>query len=430
MKNIVDFIKACTDAWHTTAEIGAELSSLGYTALDEGEEWSLAPGGKYYTTRNMSSIIAFKIPCASVRSFMISAAHGESPSFKIKAVPELNDGNYTRLNVEAYGGMNLATWLDRPLSVSGRAVIENGDRLETRLVRLDRDSLIIPSLAIHLNRDSKDSAGINILRDMPPMYAANGAEADFLKEIAEAANVCKEQIKGFDLMLYNREEGRIWGKNDEFISAPRLDDLQCVYALLKGFIDGENSDTAQVFCVFDNEEVGSGTKQGAKSDFLCSALCRISEALGKTDNERLRMLRSSFLVSADNGHAVHPNRCDVSDSVCHPKLNGGIVIKYNAAQRYTTDAVSEAVFKKICATADVPYQVYANRSDIAGGSTLGNLAAERTSINAVDVGLAQLAMHSAFETAGNTDTGYLIRAMRTFYSSRLTCTDGCICIEI
>lgn len=414
MQNILDFIDSCTDSWHTASTIAEVLSKHGYTALDEGDKWNINPGGKYYVMRNMSSLIAFKIPDTELTGFMISAAHGESPSFKIKAVPELTDKNYVRLNIEAYGGMILSSWLDRPLSVSGRVTIDTEDGIETHLVRLDRDSLIIPSLAPHLNRESKD---INILRDMMPMYALS--ECSFLDEIADTLDISEDKIKGFDLMLYNRERGRIWGRESEFISAPRLDDLQCVYALLGGFVESDTSSSVQTFCVFDNEEVGSGTKQGAKSDFLPSVLRRICESCNITYSDYMRLLNSSFMVSADNGHAVHPNRRDMSDSVNYPTIGGGVVIKYNASQRYTTDAVSEAVFKKICDRANIPYQVYANRSDLPGGSTLGNLAAEKTCINTVDVGLAQLAMHSAYETAGTADTEYLKCAIREFYNSRI-----------
>lgn len=419
MLNILDFISECTDCWHTAATVADILKEQGYIYIDEGDIWNLIPGGKYFTMRNMSSVIAFRVPEDMPTSFMISAAHGESPAFKIKAVPELKDKNYIRLNTEAYGGMLISSWLDRPLSVSGRVICETAEGLETRLLRLERDSLIIPSLAPHLNRDSKD---INVLRDTPPLYALS--DCSFLQEIAETLNVGEDKIIGFDLMLYNREEGRIWGCNNEFISAPRLDDLQCVYALLQGFIASIPTSAVQMYCVFDNEEVGSGTKQGAKSDFLPSVLRRICESLNISYSEYMRLLNSSFMVSADNGHALHPNRRDMSDSTCYPVIGGGVVIKYNASQKYTTDGVSEAIFRKICENADVPCQVYANRSDLPGGSTLGNLAAEKVCINTVDVGLAQLAMHSSFETAGTADTEAMQKAITEFYNSRIISHGG------
>lgn len=429
MENIIDFIKNCTDGWHTAAEVVSILADNGFTVLDEGESWDLKPGGKYCVLRNMSSVIAFKLPNSEIESYMIAAAHGESPSFKIKSLPEIPDPNYVKLNIEGYGSMRLESWLDRPLSVSGRVVVENGNTLETRLVRIERDALIIPSVADHLERSSEGGRKLNIQTDMPPLYAMKSSEAHLMDEIAECVGVSADRIIGHDLMLYNREEGRIWGQNNEFISAPRLDDLQCVYAVLKGFLNCGTGGSAQLLCVFDNEEVGSGTKQGAKSDFLPSVLTRISETFGQSRSDYLRALNSSFMVSADNGHAVHPNRREASDSVNFPVIGGGVVIKYNASQRYTTDAVSEAVLKKICEAADIPYQVYANRSDIAGGSTLGNLAAEKTSINTVDIGLAQLAMHSAFETAGTADTEYLAAAMKQFYNSHISCSGGTVKVE-
>ncbi len=414
MINLIDFIKSCTDCWHTADTTSKILSQNGFVRLGENEDWQLSAGGKYYVMRNMSSLIAFKMPKGIPEGFMICAAHGESPSFKIKPTPELSDGKYIRLSTEVYGGPQLSSWLDRPLSVSGRVALDIGSGIETRLVRLDRDSLIIPSLAAHISKDKE----INIARDMPPLYAlADGAS--FTDELAEAAGCSKDKISGFDLMLYNRESGRVWGKNDEFISAPRLDDLQCVYALLGGFLESDTSSAVQVFCMFDNEEVGSGTKQGAKSDFLPSSLRRICEAQDIGYSRYMQLLAASFMVSADNGHAIHPNRPDASDSANYPEINKGVVIKYNASQRYTTDGVSEAIFKKLCKNADVPYQVYANRSDIPGGSTLGNLAAEKTCINTVDAGLAQLAMHSAYETAGNLDTEYMKSAIREFLNSSI-----------
>ena len=409
--DILEFIKNSTDAWHTADTIKGVLDKHGFCELSESEKWNIEKGGKYYVMRNMSSIIAFKIS-ESFKSFMITAAHGDSPCFKIKPSVKTDDLNYIKLDVESYGGQILSTWFDRPLSVSGRVIVETEKGLETRLVRLE-NAAVIPSVAPHLVRDNKELSVLN----MPPMYALSQSPRNLLTDIAENADV-----KGFDLMVYNNQEGIIWG--DDFISAPRLDDLQCVYGILNGFLEGENKETVQVMCVFDNEEVGSGTKQGAKSDFLSSTLIRISEGLGISYEEVSRMLASSFMVSADNAHAIHPNRAEMSDKNNYPKLNNGIVIKYNASQKYTTDAVSEAVFKKICEMAEVPYQAYANRSDIAGGSTLGNLADEKTSINTVDIGLAQLAMHSAFETAGNKDMQYLIKAIKKFYETKIECGNG------
>jgi len=420
MKSLIEFIKAATDCWHTTAEVKNILKENGFEYLPEEQSWDLKTGGKYYTTRNMSSLIAFKIPQKGFKSYMIGAAHGESPGLKLKAIPQMSDGNYIRLNTELYGGPVLTSWFDRPLSVSGRVVVENGDCLETRLVNIDKDLLVIPSVAPHLDRTKE----INVQRDLIPLYALCSEKNDFMEEVALEAKAKKEQLLGCDLMVYNREEGRIWGANNEFISAPRLDDLQCVYSLLNGFLEGENHNAINVYCVFDNEEVGSGTKQGAKSDFLPSVMRRINESFGKSYQELCLALASSFMVSADNAHGIHPNRKELSDCDNFPVIGKGVVIKYNASQKYTTDAVSEAIFKKICDRVDVPRQVYVNKSDIAGGSTLGNLAAEKTCVNTVDVGLPQLAMHSAWETAGADDTEYLTRAMKEFYSVGISVENG------
>ncbi len=424
MKNFVEFIKNCTDAWHTADTVAKELNANGFTPLNEEDCWDLSAGGKYYVMRNMSSIIAFKIPESDFKGFTISASHGESPSFKIKANPVCADNNYIRLNTESYGGPVLSSWLDRPLSVSGRIVVKTKDGLETKLVDLNRGCLVIPSLAPHLDSSAKSGTELNIKRDTPPLFAIANQDVLFMKEIAAAAEVCEENIAGFDLMLYNSEEPTIWGTDNEFISAPRLDDLQCTYALLKGFANGNNPSTAQVFCVFDNEEVGSGTKQGAKSNFLSSTLERISLCCGNDIETHHRRLTNSFMVSADNAHAIHSNRRETSDENNYPEMNKGVVIKYNAAQRYTTDAVSEAIFKSICEAADVPCQVYANRSDLSGGSTLGNIATEKTSVNTIDIGLAQLSMHSAYETAGTKDIEYLKDAIAKFYDSYIEKNSG------
>ncbi len=417
MKNFPEFIKNCTDAWHTADTVAKQLSANGFIPLNEEDTWNLTTGGKYYVMRNMSSVIAFKVPEFDFKGFTISAAHGESPSFKIKVNPTCTDNNYIRLNTEVYGGPILSSWLDRPLSVSGRVVIKTNNGLESRLVNLGDNSVVIPSLAPHLDPSSKNGTDLNIKRDMPPLFAITKDNISFMKEIANATETREENIAGFDLMLYNKEDAILWGTDNEFISAPRLDDLQCTFALLNGFVDGDNPNTVQVFCVFDNEEVGSGTKQGAKSNFLSTTLVRINQCCGGDFETHHKRLANSFMVSADNAHAIHPNRKEMSDANNCPEMNKGVVIKYNASQRYTTDGVSEAIFKSICEEADVPYQAYANRSDISGGSTLGNIATEKTSVNTIDIGLAQLSMHSAYETAGTRDIAFLERAIAKFYNS-------------
>ncbi len=419
-QELLDFIKNCPSSFHTVHTISEILLREGYTRLEEGEGWNLAEGGKYFVTRNQSSIIAFRIPVKDFRGFLVTASHGESPAFKIKPDPEMPaEGCYLKLNVEKYGGMILSTWMDRPLSVAGRITVDTGTGIETRLVHIDRDLLLIPNLAIHMNRTVNEGVALNPQKDLLPLFGDETAAEKFWPMIAENAGVQPEQILGSDLFLYCRSQGTVWGSQGEFISSPRLDDLQCVFGTLQGFLDGTSSGSVPVYCVFDNEEVGSGTKQGAKSTFLADVLYRIHDGVGHSQSQYLQTLSSSFMISADNGHGVHPNVPEAADPTHRPKLNGGILIKYNASQKYTTDAVSEGIFRSICKKAGVPVQKYVNRSDIPGGSTLGNLSAEQVSINTVDIGLAQLAMHSAYETGGSRDTEYLCRAARAFYNTTI-----------
>lgn len=414
-KKLIDFIEKSTDCYHAVKTVKDTLCAEGFAELKEGEAWEIKNGGKYYVTRNSSSVIAFKIPQNEYKSFLICASHTDSPSFKLKPVFELDAGDCVKLSVEGYGGMIMSSWLDRPLSISGRVVTAENGKIKERLVNIDRDLVIIPNLAVHMSRDINKGYEFNVRRDMCPI--AGKEKGVLIGLAAENAGVRKEDIKGFDLSLYNRMKGTVLGTDNEYFSAPRIDDLQCVFAALEGFVNSENENSVSVFAAFDNEEVGSGTKQGALSLFLRDTLERINFSLGGNDEKYKRAMSSSFMLSCDNAHAVHPNYADKSDSANQVYMNGGIVIKYNASQRYTTDAVSEAAVKYVCEKADVPYQMYANRSDIPGGSTLGNLSNEKVSLNTADVGLAQLAMHSAYETAGAKDTTYMIRFTKVFYES-------------
>ena len=416
-QKLIEFIEKSTDCYHAVKSVRERLEGEGFTELCEGGRWTINEGGKYYVVRNYSSVIAFKVPEKNYKSFLICASHTDSPCFKLKSNFEISAENMVKLSVEGYGGMIMSSWLDRPLSVSGRVVTVKDGKVQTRLVNIDRDLLVIPNLAIHMSRDINKGYEFNVKRDMCPL--AGGKDGTLMDIVAENAGVKKDDIKGFDLSLYNRMRGTVTGTDNEYFSAPRIDDLQCVYTTLEGFLDSESENAISVFAAFDNEEVGSGTKQGAKSGFLRDTLERINAALGGDEEDYKRAVAQSFMLSCDNAHAVHPNHADKSDSANRVYMNGGIVIKYNANQRYTTDAVSEAVVKYVCEKADVPYQLYANRSDIPGGSTLGNLSNEKVSLNTADVGLAQLAMHSAYETAGSKDTTYMINFVKTFYESNL-----------
>lgn len=415
-KKLFDYIAACPTAYHASAHTAALLVREGYTELFEGESWSLDTGKGYFVRRNGSSLIAFRVPSANFSGYMMTASHGDSPSFKIKEEAELTDGRYLRLSVEKYGGMLCSTWLDRPLSVAGRVCVRTESGFETRLVDLDSFSAIIPNVAIHMNRNANDGMSYNAAVDMLPLFGEACDTGSFLSRVAEKAGTEKENIVTTDLFLYSVEMGKEWGS---FITAPRLDDLQCAFASLEAFCTSAESDSVPVYCLFDNEEVGSGTKQGAASTFLYDVLKRINLAVGGDEEDYMRRIAHSFLVSCDNAHAVHPNHPEYADKNHTATLNGGIVIKYNANQRYTTDAVSSAFFKLVCEEAGVPFQYYANRADMPGGSTLGNIANTQVSLNTVDVGLAQLAMHSALETAGARDTEFMVKALHVFYSKSM-----------
>ena len=423
-EGLISFIEQCPSMFHTASTIAARLDAAGFTRLSEGASWQgqLEPGGRYYVVRNGSSVIAFKVGERAVAEpdryhFQLTAAHGDSPTFKVKAAPELDGPEGTlRLNVEAYGGMIDYTWFDRPLSVAGRVLVRAGDRVESRLVAPDRDLFLIPSLAIHLDRGMNDGFSPNRATDLCPLVSAGELSAgSFDALVAEEAGVEPDQVLARDLFLVNRQPARVWGAAREFISSPKLDDLMCVYTLLTAFLAAENSGCIQVFCCFDNEEVGSITKQGAMSTFLPDVLTRATAALGLTPDDYRRALAKSMLVSCDNAHAVHPNKPEKYDAGNRCRMNGGIVVKEAANQHYCTDAFSRAVFRAVCERAGVPCQSFANRSDMAGGSTLGNLSNIQASMHAVDVGCAQLAMHSSYETAGVRDVCLATRALQAFF---------------
>ena len=416
-EKLLDFIEKSPTAFQAVDEMQKRLTENGFEVLSEKEYWKLVPGGKYLVTRNNSALIAFCIPEKESRVFHIMASHSDSPSFKIKENPEIKvDNSYVKLNVEKYGGMLMAPWFDRPLSVAGRVIIRRNDGLEEKLVDIKRDLVMIPNLAIHMNREANNGVAYNPQKDLQPLFAVGNTDRTLLEIIAEQTGVKKEDIISHDLFLYNRMPGTVWGADREFVSSARLDDLQCAFASMEGLLRAQNHESIAVHCVMDNEEVGSGTKQGAASTFLKDTLLRINMGLGRTYEEYLMTLAGSFMVSADNAHALHPNYTDKTDPTNHPVLNKGIVIKFNANQKYCTDAVSAAIFKELCTKAGVPYQTFVNRSDIAGGSTLGNISNTQVPMNTVDIGLPQLAMHSPYETAGVKDTEYLVRAAEELFA--------------
>ena len=423
-QKLIEFIRRSPTAFHAVDSVCKELSD--FTPLQENASWCLTPGGKYYVTRNRSSVIAFTLPDGPVSAFQLIASHSDSPTFKIKENAEIDvRGHYIQLDTERYGGMIMSSWFDRPLSVAGRVLARTPEGVKTILVDLDRDASLIPNVAIHMNREINNGYKYNAAVDTFPLWGTEAACGTFRAQAAEAAGIAEEDILGADLYLYNRMEGRVWGMDGEFVSAPRLDDIECAFSALEAFRAAKPGKHANVYCVFDNEEVGSTTKQGADSSFLADVLRRILLSLGQGEEAYYTALANSFMLSADNAHAVHPNHPEFSDPENRVFMNGGIVVKFNANQKYTTDGVSEAVFHRICRDADVPVQHYANRSDMPGGGTLGNISGSHVSINTLDIGLAQLAMHSSYETAGARDVDYMIRGMKAFYETEIGClADG------
>ena len=411
-KALMTFLDAAHSVYHGVAYLGKTLEDAGYRRLFEGENWELAPGGKYYLTRGGTAVIAFRVPEGTVRGFLMSASHSDRPTFKLKENGELK-GTYTRLATEKYGGMLMAPWLDRPLSLAGRALVQTEDGVESRLVDIDRDLLLIPNVAIHMNRSANDGQKWNPAVDTLPLLGGKDGAGKLEKLLEKTAG---GKILGHDLYLYVRQKASIWGIDKEYLSAPALDDLACAWCCTQGFLNSEDCRSIPVLCVFDSEEVGSASVQGAASRLLETTLKRICQSL-MLDEQIL--LSNSFMVSADNAHAVHPNHPEYADSANAPVLGGGVVLKFNASQRYTTDGASAAVFRSICQKANVPVQTYCNRADVPGGSTLGNISLSQVSVPTADIGLPQLAMHSCYETAAVKDALDLEEAMKVFYETAL-----------
>ena len=421
-EKMMDFISKSPSPYHVVDNIRHELAKAGFCELYENRRWELEFNKSYFVVRNDSAVIAFTTGEENVHGFNIVAAHCDSPCFKIKNNPENLSTGYITLNTEKYGGMIMSAWLDRPLSVAGRVITETNGELKTHFVNIDRDLLIIPNLAIHMNREINKGYEYNPGKDMMPLFSTKkddktAEKDDFTHFVSMEAGINASEILAADLFVYNRMNGTFIGMDSEFIASPRLDDLQCVYAAITALKDTGASSRINMCCIFDNEEVGSRSLQGADSDFLSVVTERIYNSLGYDREDYLTALADSFMISADNAHGVHPNHPQMADSSNKPYLNGGIVIKSNGEQRYTTDAYSQARMISLCRKADVPYQTYANRSDIPGGSTLGNISISQVSVHMADIGLAQLAMHSPYETAGIKDTSYMIKLMKNFFES-------------
>ena len=418
ISEFIEFLDNSPSCYHAAYNLVKKMRAEGYIQLQEHEEWVLEPGKKYFMVRGGTTLIAFRIPTASPKGFMMSAAHVDRPTFKVKGNGEL-EGRYTRLSTERYGGMIMSTWMDRPLSVAGRVMVETECGIQSKLLNVDKDLMLIPNVAIHMNRQINEGYTFNPAVDTLPLLGGKDALGKFNELLEKEAG---GKILGRDLYLYVRQKASVWGVEDEYISAPALD---CAWACTQGFLRAKDTDTIPVLCCFDAEEVGSNSPQGAASTLLADTLNRICNALKVNP---YRMLAQSFMVSADNAHAIHPNHPEYADPANAPVLGGGVVLKFNANQRYTTDGVSAAVFRKICKGVDVPVQDYCNRADIAGGSTLGHISLTHVSVPTADVGLPQLAMHSCYETAAVKDLEYLEKAMTAYYGTSLTATGdgGCM----
>ena len=416
VKKLCEFLDQSHSVYHAQAGICRVLKDSGYTCLRESESWDLVPGGKYYVTRGGSAVLAFRIPQDRRGGFMMSASHCDRPTFKMKENGELT-GTYTRLSTEKYGGMLMAPWLDRPLSLAGRVLVETEKGIENKLLDIDRDLMLIPNVAIHMNRKANDGYAYNPTCDTLPLLGGKDSAGKLEKLLEQAAG---GRILGHDLYLYIRQKATVWGIDEEFISSAALDDLQCAWGCTQGFLNSRESQAIPVLCIFDSEEVGSNSTQGAASTLLEDTLNRICKALHL---DLQQMLAESFMVSADNAHAIHPNHPEYADPQNAPVVGGGVVLKFNAAQHYTTDGVSAAIFRKVCGRAGVPVQSYYNRADLPGGSTLGHISLNHVSVPTADIGMAQLAMHSCYETAATADVGHLQAAMAEFYSTTLVESD-------
>lgn len=412
ISSLLNDLKKSPTAYHAVETLRQKLLSAGFAPL--GRDAALNAGGRYFLTPHGSSLIAFLLPEGKPAGFMISASHADSPCFRLRDKAELTGGDCVRLSAERYGGMLQDSWLDRPLSIAGRVSVRTEKGVRTELVDFEKDMVVIPRLAIHMNRAANDGYKYDPVRDLTPLYAMAASAGQFNAQLAEKLGCAKEDILSTDLIIYNNQDGFVWGPAGEFLSAPRLDDLACVFTCAEAFLNAKDTGVVQVLYVSDNEEIGSETKQGAAAVTLCDTLRAIAAATGA---DYAAMLDNSLLLSCDNGHARHPNRPEMADANEAPVMGGGVVIKHSP--RYATDGLSAAVFAEICRRAGVPVQHYANRPDMAGGSTLGNIADTKLPVSTVDIGMAQLAMHSCLETCASADVDVFTDAVTAFYNTEL-----------
>lgn len=430
INELLDFLYKSPVAYNAIESIKKYLNNEGFIELFESEDFNLELGKNYYITRNGTSIIAFKLPIViNNYGFNIIASHSDSPCYKVKPNVNLKTSVYNKISVEPYGGMIHSSWFDRPLSLAGRVILNDNGKIITKEVNIDRPLLSITNVPIHMNRTVNDGYKYNAAIDMQPLLTQELEKVDLKELISNELMIPVDSVLNYDLYLCSKEKGYIWGLNNEYFSSPRIDNLECAFTSLKGFISANNSKNINIYACFDNEEVGSGTRQGADSSFLEDILKRINEELGFNESKYLRAIASSFMVSADNAHALHPNHPELYDSLNNVLMNKGIAIKNNAAQSYATDGLSSALFTEILKRVDVPYQYFTNRADLRGGGTLGNISSKHVSLLCVDIGLPQLAMHSINETAGVKDVEYAIRAFKEFYSVSIINKEGKFIIE-
>ena len=416
-KLLLDLFNNSYNEYFAISNIKKLLDDNGFICLLENEKYEISLGKSYYILRDGSSIIAFKVPeKLDELYFKIVASHSDSPVLKIKENPTVIENGYNKLKVEKYGGMIVSSWLDKPLGIAGRVCYKNGNAITTRLVNFPTN-LIIPNVAIHQNRDINNGFIYNPQIDLLPILGLGNN--DLFKELLDSTKNNEEEILSYDLNLYNKEKAVLGGINNEFIYSPKEDNLVSAYISILSLISSISYDGISLGVVFNNEEVGSSSLNGADSDFLTTNLKRISKSLGFSNDELSRALVKSYLVSLDNAHAIHPNHPEMSDNKNNCLINEGVVIKHNSNMLYTSEAISSAIIKLIASKENISLQTFFNRADARGGSTLGNISLTHVSIRSVDLGIPQLAMHSNYEVMGSKDTINAYKLLKALFNSKI-----------